>query len=321
MQISKKNEPQKPPISAEGPDRLAENMPKITVHVRTDKVIKSSPVQEEPKTPTQEETKLESVVEETSEETLYYKYQAGTNKVLMNVKVIPKDDKKPEVPMATDDDVIVLTTMEDGSKQLSFKFNELTSTVSGETLQVNQIYNYIVDILQTRTNFQSLDNQSQYLTAIARLIESAYFNLGAVDRESQKIFDELANVLELKNKDTFSSQTEQKSTTVLQDNVLQDAIENFRSLPSYISEEELIRETTVDSIEEKISTNIPDKLTKENSDEKISSETSEESTDESTSFQNIDDYLYRKNTESNSKINLENKNLDKNNNLEEKDEL
>jgi hypothetical protein len=53
----------------------------------------------------------------------------------------------------------------------------------------------------------SLDNQSRYLTAIARLIESAYFNLGAVDRESQKIFDELANVLELKNKDTFSSQT------------------------------------------------------------------------------------------------------------------
>jgi hypothetical protein len=63
-----------------------------------------------------------SVVEETSEETLYYKYQVGTNKVLM--KVIPKEDKKPEVPMATDDDVIVLTTMEDGSKELSFKFNE-----------------------------------------------------------------------------------------------------------------------------------------------------------------------------------------------------
>ena len=320
MQISKKNEPQKPPVSAEGPGRLTENMPKITVHVRTDKVIKSSPVQEEVKTtPTQEEAKLESVVEETSEETLYYKYQVGTNKVLM--KVIPKDDKKPEVPMATDDDVIVLTTMEDGSKELSFKFNELTSTVSGETLQVNQIYNYIVDILQTRTNFQSLDNQSRYLTAIARLIESAYFNLGAVDRESQKIFDELANVLELKNKDTFSSQTEQKSTTVLQDNVLQDAIENFRSLPSYISEEELIRETTVDSIEEKISTSIPDKLTKENSNEKMSSKTSEESTDESASFQNIDDYLYRKNTESNSKTNLENKNLDENNNLKEKDEL
>ena len=320
LQISKKNEPQKPPVSAEGPGRLTENMPKITVHVRTDKVIKSSPVQEEVKTtPTQEEAKLESVVEETSEETLYYKYQVGTNKVLM--KVIPKDDKKPEVPMATDDDVIVLTTMEDGSKELSFKFNELTSTVSGETLQVNQIYNYIVDILQTRTNFQSLDNQSRYLTAIARLIESAYFNLGAVDRESQKIFDELANVLELKNKDTFSSQTEQKSTTVLQDNVLQDAIENFRSLPSYISEEELIRETTVDSIEEKISTSIPDKLTKENSNEKMSSKTSEESTDESASFQNIDDYLYRKNTESNSKTNLENKNLDENNNLKEKDEL
>jgi hypothetical protein len=314
MQISKKNEPQKPPVSAEGPGHLTENMPKITVHVRTDKVIKSSPVQEEVKTTsTQEEAKLES------EETLYYKYQVGTNKVLM--KVIPKDDKKPEVPMATDDDVIVLTTMEDGSKELSFKFNELTSTVSGETLQVNQIYNYIVDILQTRTNFQSLDNQSRYLTAIARLIESAYFNLGAVDRESQKIFDELANVLELKNKDTFPSQTEQKSTTVLQDNVLQDAIENFRSLPSYISEEELIRETTVDSIEEKISTSIPDKLTKENSNEKMSSKTSEESTDESASFQNIDDYLYRKNTESNSKTNLENKNLDKNNNLKEKDEL
>lgn len=316
MEISKKNEPQKPPVSAEGPDRLTDNMPKITVHVRTDKMFTSSPVQEEVKaTPTQEEEKLESVVEETSDETLYYKYQVGTNKVLMNVKVIPKDDKKPEVPVATDD-VIVITTMEDGSKQLSFKFNELTSTVSGETLQVNQIYNYIVDILQTRTNFQSLDNQSRYLTAIARLVESAYFNLGAVDRESQNIFDELANVLELKNKDTFSSQTEQKSTTVLQ-----DAIEHFRSLPSYISEEELIRETTLDYIEEKLSTHIPDKLTKENSNEKMSSETSEESTDESTSFQNIDEYVYRKNTESNSETNLENKNLDKNNNLKEKDEL
>jgi hypothetical protein len=62
-------------------------------------------------------------------------------------------------------------------------------------------------------------------------------------------------------------------------------------------------------------------LTKENSNEKMSSKTSEESTDESASFQNIDDYLYRKNTESNSKTNLENKNLDKNNNLKEKDEL
>jgi hypothetical protein len=60
LQISKKNEPQKPPVSAEGPGRLTENMPKITVHVRTDKVIKSSPVQEEVKTtPTQEEAKLE----------------------------------------------------------------------------------------------------------------------------------------------------------------------------------------------------------------------------------------------------------------------
>ena len=216
-----KVEHQIPQSLAAGPTR-SDSSPRIRVRVTTEKVSKSPPAQE----PIETESKdvNEDIIEkDASGNTLYYKYQAGTNKVLMNVKVNPKDNKKPEVPKVTDDDVIVISTKPDGSKQLSFRFDEFTSSLSEEQPQLNQIYEYIVEILQKQTNFLSLDNQADYLTAVARLLESAYFNIGSVDSHSQKMFDKLANALELKKKDTVSSQTEQKSSSVLQDNVLQDA--------------------------------------------------------------------------------------------------
>lgn len=299
--------PETPPVFAEGPTRRTENMPKITVHVKAERVKMTHSTMEATNPQSQEEKTSFTPKEETQGDNSFYKYQAGTNKVQMNVKVNTKEDNQPEVPAVTDDDVILLTTMPDGSKQLSFKFDKVVSSVSGQQPQVADLYKYIVDILQERTNFRSLANQDNYLAALARLIEAAYYNLGSIDKTSQKLFDELANALEIEKKFVLS-QSFQKSKSVLQDNVLHDSTQTSDSLPSYVTEEEILQETKNDgshvdaqtkndnsgdssaqtelvTSEQKVSEHIPEKLTEGND------------------FESIDDYIRRKQEELNSKIN------------------
>ncbi|XP_052093110.1 ER degradation-enhancing alpha-mannosidase-like protein 3 [Mytilus californianus] len=293
------SQPKSPPTSAKGPSRV-ENVPKVTVRVIGDKVTKT----------TLQDGNDETIISDGSGNTVYYKYQAGTNKIFMNVKVNPKDNKKPEIPVVTDDDVIVITTRPDGSKQLSFNFDHISAAVSESVPQLNQIYQYVVDIMKERTNFNSLDNQADYLTAVARILESAYFNTGSFDSQSQRMFDKLASVLELKKKDTVSS--EQKSTTVLH-----DSSQTTDSLPSYASEGDLNEEFE--------NTEQSSELESESSNEKPESIANVKIIDENghikyikveefedfAQFTDIDDYVSNKRTD----LNNENVEIDRNENL------
>lgn len=234
--------PEKPSVDVKGPER-EQNGPRITVRVVGDKAFQTvtkqgtvdpSSTDEGSKTCNSEtsEKEVEGVHGDNSGNKIYYNYQAGTNKVLMNVKVKSDEEVQPEVPAVTDEEVIVISTLPNGSKQLSFRFDQLTSKLDGQRPHLNQVYQHLVKILKDRTNFLSLENREEYLSAVARLLESAYFNV-AVDKESQKLFDQLADVLELI--DTTPSQSEQKSSSVLYRSYSSQSAD----LPSYASHDEL----------------------------------------------------------------------------------
>ena len=106
------------------------------------------------------------------------------------------DDSNPKSPEAQDTDVIQLVSLPNGKKQLSFRMEQISSKVPTNTPELNQIYSKLVHILQKRTNFELLDNQGDYLMAIARLLESAYFNTKLTDgQKSQDLFNALASQL------------------------------------------------------------------------------------------------------------------------------
>ncbi|KAK3088771.1 hypothetical protein FSP39_023586, partial [Pinctada imbricata] len=130
-----------------------------------------------------------------------YRLQTGSHNVKMDVKVSTKSSGSPESPEVIDDDVIKIITLPDGRKQLSFKFDQISQRMPKTKPELNQIYVDLVQILQDRTNFASLPSQGDYLLAIARLLESAYFNQGNVDSRSQKMFDKLAQELQIVKKD------------------------------------------------------------------------------------------------------------------------
>ncbi|XP_064616048.1 ER degradation-enhancing alpha-mannosidase-like protein 3 [Liolophura sinensis] len=126
-----------------------------------------------------------------------YKMKVGSNDLHMEVKVITRGNKG-SAKGNLDDDVIKLVSNEDGSKQLSFKFDQLMkdSNLKGKPL-LNQLYVELVRVLQERTNFSHLEGQADYLLALARLLEAAYFNLNNVDNEARILFQQLAKELEI----------------------------------------------------------------------------------------------------------------------------
>lgn len=126
-----------------------------------------------------------------------YKMKVGSSDLHMEVKVITHGNKGSS-KSNLDDDVIKLVSNEDGSKQLSFKFDQLMKdrNLKGKPL-LNQLYVELVRVLQERTNFSQLKGQADYLLALARLLEAAYFNLNNVDNEARILFQQLAKELEI----------------------------------------------------------------------------------------------------------------------------
>ena len=81
-------------------------------------------------------------------------------------------------------------------------------------------------ILLGRTNFPTLKRQDEYLTAVAKLLENAYFGLGSVDLKSQLLFDELAKELEVYPEDEeWGSDEDENSEIVSVENKMEDVVD------------------------------------------------------------------------------------------------
>lgn len=72
----------------------------------------------------------------------------------------------------------------DNTIDLRFHLFQITKNRKPE---INTLYVEIVEILRQKTNFQSLENQEQYLIALARMLEAAVFQGDIRNIEGQKI--------------------------------------------------------------------------------------------------------------------------------------
>lgn len=125
---------------------------------------------------------------------------AGSSNVEIEVKEEEQEKNLPKEQKVSDK-YVQIVSLPDGSKQIQFNFPHLGNKKAQTKPELNQIYVEIVNILQTKTNFNLLLNQADYLMAIARLLEAAYFGLEKVDANAQGLFDKLTNELEIKEEE------------------------------------------------------------------------------------------------------------------------
>ncbi|XP_034301044.2 ER degradation-enhancing alpha-mannosidase-like protein 3 [Magallana gigas] len=89
----------------------------------------------------------------------------------------------------------------DNTVDLRFHLFEVTANKKPE---INTLYVEIVELLRQKTNFLSLENQEQYLIALARMLEAAVFQLDISNMEGQKIL-KLAGLLRIEDDPTIIS--------------------------------------------------------------------------------------------------------------------
>lgn len=112
----------------------------------------------------------------------------------------PKDNIAEDLisPSTVEDEdgIISIKTLSDGSRQVFFKFDKLRNN-GLSTPSLEEIYENLRTTLLEKTNFKLLGKQSEYLTAIVRLLETAYYGKQNVDERSQELFEEFSNELEI----------------------------------------------------------------------------------------------------------------------------
>lgn len=126
-----------------------------------------------------------------------FRLRTGSDQVFLEVDIGPLS-QPPHPDINKNQDIIELKESQDGSKHLIFKFDKLMSTdVPTAKPELNQVYVSVVQALQQRTNFETLSNQADYLIAIARILEAAYFGFEAHDSNdnSQEVFEQLVHLL------------------------------------------------------------------------------------------------------------------------------
>lgn len=94
-----------------------------------------------------------------------------------------------------------INKQKDNTVDLRFHLFEVTANKKPE---INTLYVEIVDLLRQKTNFLSLENQEQYLIALARMLEAAVFQLDISNMEGQKIL-KLAGLLRIEDDPTIIS--------------------------------------------------------------------------------------------------------------------
>lgn len=80
----------------------------------------------------------------------------------------------------------------------------LFEVIANRKPEINTLYVEIVELLRQKTNFLSLENQEQYLIALARMLEAAVFQLDISNMEGQKIL-KLAGLLRIEDDLTIIS--------------------------------------------------------------------------------------------------------------------
>ena len=132
-----------------------------------------------------------------------YFIRVGSNNVFMEISIISLSSSSSlassslsslvSSTKAKKTGVIHLHLLPDGTKRLAFHFAHLSKKEpSHNKPKLNQIYVELVTLLKERTNFPQLDLQSQYLRAITRVLEAAYFNFGKLDASEKIVLDQLA---------------------------------------------------------------------------------------------------------------------------------
>ena len=124
-----------------------------------------------------------------------FNMKTGTQKVKMHVNTNPAQ-AKPYPPSATDNDIINLITLPDGSKQLVFNLDNI-KLETGAIPGIDEIYQQVVDTLQTKTNFEQLKYKTRYISSLLALLEAAYYGVKYENEHVKTLFNEMANELEL----------------------------------------------------------------------------------------------------------------------------
>ena len=124
-----------------------------------------------------------------------FNMKTGTQKVRVHVN-IHKPQAKPHPPTATDNGIINLKTLSDGSKQLVFNL-ENVKIETGAAPSIEEIYLQVLDTLQTKTNFEQLKYKTRYISSLLALLEAAYYDVKYENEHVKTLFNEMANELEI----------------------------------------------------------------------------------------------------------------------------
>ena len=106
--------------------------------------------------------------------------------------------------------IISFRKLEDGSRQIFFELDKIGKYKSGSLPGMSSIYDSIVTILLEKTNFPKLDKQSEYLTAIAKLLESAYSGTNQADSSVQGKIQEMTRELKVLTEEELEEESLQE---------------------------------------------------------------------------------------------------------------
>ncbi|CAL1540392.1 unnamed protein product [Lymnaea stagnalis] len=123
----------------------------------------------------------------------HYHLQAGTKYIHLSIEVSNKisDDSDQEHR------VMKYEPLPDGSKVFSFF---LCYKLKGsEKPNLNEMYLDVIHTLQHQTNFEQLEQSSNYMKSIARLMESAFFSIDRIDQAALEIMQDFVNKIIVKH--------------------------------------------------------------------------------------------------------------------------
>lgn len=95
----------------------------------------------------------------------------------------------------TGDNILKINRNEDKTVDMRFHLFQITENRKPE---INTLYVNIVEILRQKTNFLSLENQEEYLIALARMLEAAVFQ-GYINHDAGHKILKLSGLLDIEN--------------------------------------------------------------------------------------------------------------------------
>lgn len=93
------------------------------------------------------------------------------------------------------DNILKINRNEDKTVDMRFHLFQITENRKPE---INTLYVNIVEILRQKTNFLSLENQEEYLIALARMLEAAVFQ-GYINHDAGHKILKLSGLLDIEN--------------------------------------------------------------------------------------------------------------------------